>query len=353
MSFYGLGKYIASNYEDKRNSKDFLIISKVSVLLLLLIVIFPGCSWKGKTVKSKRGEEIKASSGEEIDLVSLASVQVPGWNESQTMLINLPEDLVRYTKERKDEADFFLTYSFKMLAVKKYKNERSLPMLVEVYEFGNSEDAYGVYSFDTVGDKLNIGQEAVYSHGLLEFWKDRMLVRIFAEEEYQDLKEDVLTFGRQIESKILTIGSKPKLLSLLPVEKLISNSLHYFHENACLNNIYYIPESVALGLSNQTNVVAARYASGKISPPLLVLVEYPDGSSARVAFENFTASYFQEKYVSAGQKINILKMSEGEYNSISLSKNFLMLIFDAEDADVCKNLAAETLANIELYGAKR
>ena len=308
------------------------------VVLLLAIAVCSGCSSEEKAVTTPPSEEI--------DLLSLVSIQVPGWQEVETMLVSKAEDMYKYMD---GGAELYFAYSFKSLAVKKYKNKKSLTMLVEVYEFDTSENAYGIYSFDTVGDKLDIGQDAVYGHGLLRFWKDKIFVQVFAEEEYLELEEDVLVFGRQVNSRILKTGSKPYLLSLVPNEDLVPDSLHFFHQNICLNNIYYIPESTALKLSEQTDAVTAQYALGGKKPARLLLIEYPDESEARQAFESFSASYFQGESINADLRINTVRMAENEYNSITLNRNFVILVLEAQHANLCKRLVAATLAKIDLY----
>jgi len=321
-------------------SGDFM---KVAILSLLIVTIFSGCS------KEKETREIGGAPlpGEDIGLLSLVSVAIPGWQEEETILISKPEDMLKYMK---DEADLYVAYGLKRLAAKKYKNEKSLPMLVEIYEFGSSADAYGIYSFDTVGDKLDMGQDSVYGHGLLKFWKDNKLIRVLAEEEYQDLEEDVLEFGRQVDSKILTTGAKPELLSLLLEEDIVPDSLHFFHENICLNNICYIPESVGLGLSQQTDAVTAQYALGGKQPLRLLLVKYTDELAARAGFEKFSELYFRGESVSVDIPLNTVKMGEGEYTAISLARNLLILAFEAQSEAICRKVVAAVLVRVDMYG---
>ncbi len=312
---------------------------EVAAMLLLVIIFCLGCS-QGK-------KEAEVSSAEETDLLSLVSVQIPDWQEKKTTFITKAEDIHKYVK---DEAELYLAYDFRRLAAKEYKREKSHIIQVEVYEFDSSENAYGIYSFDTVGDKPDIGQGGVYRHGLLQFWKDNFLVRVVAEAEYQALEADILAFGRQVDSKILTEGSKPDLLSLVPEENLVPDSLHFFHKNICLNNICYIPESTLLNLSEQTDAVAAQYAfEGKRPPWQLILIRYPDESAAKTAFEAFSASYFQEEPISAEQRINVVKIGDDEYNSISLNRNFVIIVLEARRSELCTKLVAAVSAEIELH----
>lgn len=315
---------------------------KATILLLLFIVLCSGCSSKKSDVEEPTVAET--------DLLALIFAQPPDWQEGETILINEAKDLLRYIG---DEAELYLAYGFKRMAIRKYSGKGKHTIQVEAYEFDSSENAYGIYSFDTVGDKLDIGQDSVYGHGVLRFWKDKMLVRVIVEEEYQDLEEDILEIGRLVNSNILTEGSRPGLLSLIPGENLVPDSVHFFHENICLNNICYIPESAMLGLSGETNAVTAQYAlEGKRPPWRLILIEYPSEPEAKIAFENFSAPYFQGEPVSVDQRINVVKFGEGEFSSVSLKRNFLIIVLEARHSELCTKLVAATLAKIELYGRR-
>lgn len=316
-------------------SKNFHV--KILIISLLVAAFFSGCS--SEETKMEEAPQIEA-----MDLLSLVSVQMPGWQEKETALISKTKDMSKYMDS---DAELYFAYGVKRLAMKKYENSQSLPMLVEVYEFDSSENAYGIYSFDTAGDKLNIGQDCAYGHGLLRFWKDKFLVRVIAAEEHALLKEDVLSFARQVDSRILTTGSRPELLSLLPEEKLIPDSVHFFHENICLNNICYMPESIMLGLSEQTDALTAQYDLGG-SQPLLLLISYPDETAAMTAFTDFGALYFQGETVDPERRINVVRMGVDAISSISLHRNFVIVVVDARSSEICKKLVAATLAEIEL-----
>jgi hypothetical protein len=314
------------------------------ILALLLIAFCSACSSKGRENEEEEKTESPAEQGE--NLLSFVSVQVPGWEEEDGEIITKEDDLKEYMGNM---APLYLSYDLQKLAFKSYKNSNSYPLYAEIYEFASSEDAYGMYSFDTVGDKLNMGQEASYNHGFLKFWKGKMLVRIIAEKEHEILKADILKFGRQIDYNIMESGPKPHIISLIPTENLVPDSLHFFHENICLNNIYYIPESTTLYFSKKTDAVTAEYAvEGSLPSWRLILIHYPDSTTAKNAFNEFTALYFQGESVSSDQRINIILMGDGEYSSIALSKNFMILIFESPNSSVCRKMVADILANIEL-----
>ena len=136
---------------------------------------------------------------------------------------------------------------------------------------------------------------------------------------------------------------------MIPEERLIPDSLHFFHENICLNNICYIPESTNLGLSEQTDALTAQYDMGGKQPPLLLLIEYPDATAAMTAFTEFSALYFQGESIKPEQRINVVRIGAEELNSISLHREFVIMVLDARTPEICSKLVAATLARIELH----
>ncbi|HGE70450.1 TPA: hypothetical protein ENX78_06425 [Candidatus Poribacteria bacterium] len=310
---------------------------KIPTLILIMLFIFCGCSKKDK-------QEITVSE-EDVDIAKIVNVNIPGWKAGIERVINYEQGLRLYAGRL---ADLYLVYGFKKFATKEYKNPNSLSIMVEVYDFGNSKNAYGIYSFDTIGKKMDIGNDASYSYGILRFWKGRLFVRIVAQEEYRQLEKSVIQFAKAVDQKITNIGERPYLLTKIPQEKMVPDTLHFFHENACLNNIYYIPESYTLGLSDQTDVVTAQYSFGANSYPRLFVIEYPDELSAQNAYNAFTVRYYDEQTpVYRNDDINIVRTEEDDYNSISIKKNFVILVFEAHSADINKRLTKEVTKKID------
>jgi hypothetical protein len=314
---------------------------KIAAFLLILPFIFCGCS--------KKDKQEPTIAEEEANIASIVNVNIPGWKAGLDRVINYEQGLRSYLRLYSDRlADLYLAYGFKKVATTEYKNSSSLSVMVEVYDFGSSKNAYGIYSFDTVGKKMDIGNDAVYSHGILKFWKGRLFVRIVAQEEYRQLEKSLILFAKAVDQKIINAGEKPYLLTKLPEEKIVPDSLHFFHENVCLNNIYYIPESHILGLSDQTDVVTAQYSFSKDSYPRLFIIEYPDEISAQNAYNAFTVLYYDvQASVYKDDDINIVLTDENDNNSISIKRNFVILVFESQTEDFIKKLVKETLKKID------
>jgi hypothetical protein len=306
------------------------------IIYSILVLIITAC---GKD----RNQEIQEPP-HEINIASVVDVQVTGWKAGSTRVILKKEDLDNYAGNL---SNLYYSYGFKTLVAKEYKNPKSISVIVEAFELDNSEDAFGLYSFDTIGKKQDIGQGAVYNHGIMRFWKDRVFVRIIARENYKEVEKDVMNFAKVVEKKISYEGEKPKMLDFIPQENLIPDSLCFFHQNICLNNIYYVPETYSLALSDQTDAVAVQYNVGGSVYPRLVIVKYPDESSAQNAYNGFTVLYFDVNTpVYSDDNINVVRTEEGEYNSISIRRNYIVLVFESRSSNTSRQFADATLKKI-------
>jgi hypothetical protein len=223
-------------------------------------------------------------------------------------------------------AELYLAYDFQSLLVQDYKaGEKSIT--VEVYLMETSQDAFGLYSLDQEGENIQIGDRANYGSGLLKFWKGNYFVRITDMNGNDQYKEAILQLGKNIESKIEIKGQKPKLLSKLPPEGLIPNSQRFFHKQIILNNLYFLSTENLLNLNESTSAAMGDYLLGKMNLKLL-LIFYPDSSSAKSSFDNFCTKYLK---VSPASKRIIQKVEENKFVGLELEKNYLWITFESKD----------------------
>lgn len=234
-------------------------------------------------------------------------------------------------------AEFYLAYDFQKLAVQQYSSNTQDPagkksITVEIYQMNSSPDAYGLFSFDQEGEKVDLGQKGVYGYGLLKFCKDRFLVRILGFPP--DLKETILKFGAEIDQKIKTEGEPPELLSRVPKDNLIPNSDHFFHKQILLNNLYFLSDKNILNLSDKTDCLLADFKFDEQILKLL-LIKYPDPKNAENAYESFNKSYLKNE---ASEKNKIIEIEEGKLVGLDLQNNYLLLVFEGKDKRIALQL---------------
>ncbi len=233
-------------------------------------------------------------------------------------------------------AEVYLSYSFIQVSKAVYvMKDTDNSVKVDIWEFGSSDDAYGIFAKDRAGQDVNIGNEASLYENYLWVWKGKYFMSI---EPYRgNVSPDDITFiGTAIVDNILAGKvSLPAILMYLPEDGYIQGSSRYFHKKIILDNIYisdkFIDRNV-LNLSEKTDAVVADYKSDKSSLPFKILiVKYPEKSVAEESFKNFIE--LRKSWDEDSVKTDTLytfEDSKGKYSSISCVNSFLVITFLVE-----------------------
>ena len=241
--------------------------------------------------------------------------------------------------------EIYLAYDFQQLLAREYVRPNAPRIVAEVYRMASSGDAYGVFTHDTDGQSVAVGQGALYSAGLLRFWKDRFFVRLQAEDETAEVKTTLMALGRQIALGIPQSGKTPSLLMALPLQGLIEPSVHYFHTSVSLNIHYFLDGSNSLNLNSGTEAILARYRQSSDKPYLLI-VRYPKRGDARAALEQFSKAYLRE--AAPGNAV-YRKLDKGQFAGGRQEETVLLLVFEAgshEGAEKLLELAASRIKGV-------
>lgn len=275
------------------------------------------------------------------NLVSLLPGEKDGWAKSGRPEIYDRDNLFDYID---GGAELYLAYDFQRLVVQRYVSgsKSSLgqnSITVEIYQMKSSADAYGLFSFDQEGERVELGQKGVYGYGLLKFWKDTFLVRILGSQS--DLKETILEFGANTDEKIKSEGNPPELLSKIPQDKLIPNSDHFFHKHVLLNNLYFLSDKNILSLNDETDCILADFKFDEQILKLL-LIEYPDSKKAQGAYESFGKFYLKSQ---TSEKARAIEVEQGKVVGMDLERNYLMLVFEGME----KRITLRLLDSVKNY----
>jgi hypothetical protein len=124
------------------------------------------------------------------------------------------------------EAENFLVYKFVVAGVAKYLSESGDEMVVDVYDMGESWDAFGRYvSVRFPGAKrVDIGVEGFLNDFGLDFWKGRYYVKITVFKKEEGLISEVQRVGRLIASRIRGGDKPPAEISLFPKSGMVEGS---------------------------------------------------------------------------------------------------------------------------------
>jgi hypothetical protein len=243
-------------------------------------------------------------------------------------------------------AELYRSFGFKLLMVRGYVKADHPPIMVELFDMGSSEDAFGVFSFETEGEDVRVGQGSDYGGGLLRFWQGTFFVNVYAEQESPTTKQDVLEIGKGIVHSIKNEGQRPKLIHYLPGEGLVERSTRYFHLHQSLNYHYFVSHQNILRLGKQTNAVLAFYllpqGGGKT---FLLLIRYPTQKLAGEALQSFVRAYMPESSFS-----RVIKTESGRWTAAQSYQEYVIVVSDAPTKEKAEGMIQTTRKNL---GARR
>jgi hypothetical protein len=274
----------------------------------------------------------------------------------------LPQEILGYKSDGNDQfydrqttfrymdgaAELYRSLGFKLLMVRGYVKADHPPIMVELFDMGSSEDAFGVFSFETEGEDVRVGQGSDYGGGLLRFWQGKFFVNVYAEQEASSTKLDVLELGKGIASSIKHEGQKPKLINYLPGEGLAERSIRYFHLHQSLNYHYFVSHENILHLGNQTSAVLATYQpTEQKGKTFLLLIQYPARKLAGEALQGFAKAYMPESLTS-----RVIQTENGRWAAAQFHQEYVMVVFDSPTKEKAEKMIQTTRKNLGVGGPK-
>ena len=180
-------------------------------------------------------------------------------------------------------AEVYMAYGMVRCLSQRYSGPEGEPDIVlDLFEQGSAADAFGVFTHDRDGEEVGVGQDGLFRHGWLSFWKGHWFGSVYAEGESEASKEAVLTLGRAVADAITEVGEVPPLVAVLPVEGLDPRSVRFLHTQEILNGVVYLGYENALQFGPEVDAVVGRYQRPE-GGGWLLLVDYPDDASAEIA----------------------------------------------------------------------
>jgi hypothetical protein len=256
---------------------------------------------------------------------------VDGWAKAAEFSIYTPQNLSDYID---GGAELYISYNFKSLLAVKYTKENNKEMTLDIFDMGNSFNAFGVFAHSRETIDNRVGQGSEYAAGLLTFWKDCYYVSILAYPETPEKRETVSKLGQLIADEIKKEGPLPPVISLLPGDNLVPESVHYFHHYIWLNSYYFVSNENILNIDDNT-----QGAMGKYRDPggtfYLVLLLYPDNERARAAHDRFASQYL------VGAPEESSKTKDGRWARSKLEQNLLAVVLNAPSAETARLFLAK------------
>ncbi len=247
-----------------------------------------------------------------------------------------PEELYDYIN---GGAELYLNYGFRKLARRIYTFEEDNEIKAEIFDMTQPKEAYGVFSYSKDTANTDIGQGAQYIGGSLIFWQDHYFVSIFAQNETDKTKEEMLKMGRKISDAIGTTGELPGFFQTIPERSLVKGSTFYFHHHAWQNKYRYISNENIFNIDHNVDALLAQYGAPQQRYYLLI-VEYPGRKKARKALKK-GRKYFTDAL--KGERIG--QDEDGRWMGCDVQDELLIFAVDVPSREKAEYLLDQTAEN--------
>jgi hypothetical protein len=267
-------------------------------------------------------------------------------NTLKELSTQLPKQLRDWTAEPKDRlfdektiysyidggAELYKAYNMLQCLSRRYTIANGPSIILDIFDMGTSKDAFGVFTHDTDGKVIDIGQDARFRSGWLSFWKYRYFISIYMEEETAAAEKAVKALGREVAAGIAKKGFRPRILQKLPSEGLVSGSIRYLHHPIVLNYHFYISDENILNISDKTDAILANYQAGREAAQLL-LISYSNLKMAKKSLANFSTYYLPD-----ADQNGFAEIENGKFAVAFLKDKLLTIILESDSRRLAERL---------------
>ena len=228
-----------------------------------------------------------------VQVVAGRNVSQAEWVQSRAPSTYQGETLYR---DRPVAPDLYHAYGFQRQAEVEYQSRKfgSEPLiLLEIFDMGTAENAFGIYSFNTYpqAETVWVGSKALLSGGYLRFAKGKYFVEIEGYEFATGIREGIVALAKAISLQIQEPPTKVPLFALLPRANRIGGSEKLFRSHWTLSQIY---SGLPLNLPQLTGFplgVSASYrdndAADWVNARVVFIVRFPDAATADAAWTRY------------------------------------------------------------------
>jgi hypothetical protein len=305
----------------KNTETYFLLPLGLIVALFALFFVFRAYAASRRQEGEHACRQLPAAGGTEptSEGAVFSPETVRGWKIRGKEETFSPENLYEYID---GGSELYLSFGFRRLTVRTYSRPGQPDIVADSFDMGSSRDAFGIFAHGRETPDGGIGQGSEYSGGLLRLWKGRFYVSILAGAETPESKEAVLQLGKEMADS-LRAGELPEILSLLPEEELVRESVRYFHHPAWLNTYCRIDDRNLLGIDDRTEAVLARYGE-KGKRIVLLIVQYVDRSRAEKIFR-----VFRKETMRGSEALGCSPMDDGMWAACRRDDRMIVAAFQA------------------------
>lgn len=231
--------------------------------------------------------------------------------------------------------EVYRSYGMKKCFSRRYLKNGEPSILLDIFEMGTSEDAFGVFTHDLGGRSLNIGQGARYRSGWLRMWKDRFFISIYSETGDDTHFSSMKALAAHIVDRIERQGETPSILSQLPEKGLQSDTIRFFHDQFILNAHYYLSYENILNLGSETDAVLAEYRLDK-EDAIFLVIQYPSVNLAREAY-----AAFRQNYLPDAEDGSVKQIEDGGWCGVRNKENAVAVVIKADSRSLLETIFDE------------
>ena len=295
----------------------------------------PGPVWAAALTLSMCGCEGYDGDGGSAAVIDLLPSQLAEWTRQDSTTTYDRESIFDYIN---GAGEVYRSYAFSEVVVARYYAGSGSDVVVELFDMGNPEDAYGVFSYAREQEEAGIGGAYEHKGDVLCFWQNRYYVCLAMDDPTLGSETDLTELARAISQALPSTSVRPDLMSVLPADGLVRLSERFFHLHQSLNYHYYLARENLLNLSNETDVVIARYRPGT---SYLIVVRYETERKAAEALSSFREGYLPD---AAGSET--LRTENGKYVGCRQADNHVVVVLDAESESDATTLLQASVEQI-------
>jgi len=212
---------------------------------------------------------------------------VNSWHKQDADEIYLPQNLHEFID---GGAELYISYGFQKLFHRTYSSPDLPDILVDIFDMGNSANAFGIFMHTRENIVYTFGQGSEYVQGFLNFWKSRFYISLLALAETENTKKALFALAKHIDMHIPEEGEIPFLVNILPQQGLKPSSIRYFHHYVWLNSYIYLSNENIFKIQDNDQIALGLYANGTT----LIIVQYADTSKSIQVWNELNQTPFPE-----------------------------------------------------------
>jgi hypothetical protein len=226
--------------------------------------------------------------------------------------------------------EVYRSYAFSEVVVARYAAAEGSDVLVELFDMGTQDDAFGVFSYAREREEAGIGGGFEHKGDVLCFWQNRYYACVAFDDPTQASEASLREMATALSEQLPRESVRPGLVAMLPAEGLVQFSERFFHLHQSLNYHYYLTRENALSLGPETDVVFARYEPGTT---FLLIARYGTEANAGDALASFRSVYVPD----AGDATTH-RTENGKYVGSGQVDRHVVVVLDAESEQAANDL---------------